>query len=215
MSHSPDDPVAPADAIPRAEAEPGADAVAPADPDADGVPRAGAVTDADTVPRAAAGPEADVVAPAVADADAVPDADADAGSYTPVDEAAEPSAPRTVRWWRRQPPDDLSEFARGVWSAGHTQLFIATATLGLGLVLVAITLGRGLLPAACLIAMALPFLLSGLLLRSYAKRADGRLRALRLTGVVIAIAVPAILMTTGITYALLIGWLSIVCSGGC
>ncbi|GAA1965089.1 hypothetical protein [Agromyces allii] len=73
-----------------------------------------------------------------------------------------------VRWFRRRPPADLDRFLRGVWWTGHAQLFVAAGLPVVGFLLLA--LGRWDLAylwfGTFALAMAIPFLYSGLLLRA-------------------------------------------------
>lgn len=85
-------------------------------------------------------------------------------------------APR-VRWYRRTPPAGLGRLARGVWWAGHGQLFIGLGLAVLGPVMFALgQLGIGSGGAAytgvLLFAMAAPFCCSGLMLRRFAPHLD-------------------------------------------
>ena len=76
------------------------------------------------------------------------------------------TSPR-VRWYRRRPPADMDRFARGVWWAGHGQLYLAVALAIVGPFILFTSIWRtgwGWLGLAAL-ALSWPFALSGVLLR--------------------------------------------------
>ncbi|RDV46781.1 hypothetical protein DOE76_01725 [Leifsonia sp. ku-ls] len=96
----------------------------------------------------------------------------------------------------------MGRFARGVWWAGHGQLFIGLALAVLGPVLFVAALlhpavGGAAYTGVLLFAMAAPFACSGLLLRRFAPHLerDGSalfFRVIELAAVVLAIAVLSI-----------------------
>lgn len=120
--------------------------------------------------------------------------------------ASEATLSRRVRWWRRRPPSRLTRFARGVWWTGHAQLFISVTLLVIGpvclmlwflppTVLTAWSAAVGMLGTA----MALPFAVSGRLLRAYGaamvQNPDSRAReTVQLAIAIAGIALLAILL---------------------
>lgn len=137
---------------------------------------------------------------------------------------------RRQRWWQRRPPADHTEFARGVWWAGHVQLFVAAALVVVclplfvgGLVVLpgdsagssAATLSKlaGELQEVILgLAMAGPFALSGKMLRAssgwtlYRRRPIGGGILRRLVGLVASIAgiaLISVVLTAGAVWALI------------
>ena len=132
-----------------------------------------------------------------------------------VTDTAPTVAPR-VRWWRRRPPARMTSLARGVWWTGHAQLFISVAVLILGplSLLTARLLATGEVAGwigACgwlATAMALPFAMSGAMLRAYGSAMNGVTRRLvwqiaELALVIAGIAVLAIALTFLIALVLL------------
>jgi hypothetical protein len=119
-------------------------------------------------------------------------------------------------WWRRRPPADHDRLARGVWWAGHVQLFIAVALLVVCGFLVVVGIARhdqGLSLSVLGLAMAGPFAVSGKMLRASSgwrlywgrtERTNVAPRILGLAATVIGIAIVSILATIVIAYLLLI-----------
>ncbi|WP_430647444.1 hypothetical protein [Agromyces sp. GXS1127] len=138
----------------------------------------------------------------------------------PVPSASPTGAPATdaapTPWWRRRPPRDHDRLARGIWWAGHVQFFIAIALLvGCGaLVIVGVVRGdQGLSLSVLGVAMAVPFALSGRMLRASSgwrtyrgptDRSNWASRAAVLVATVVGIAFVSIIATTVIAYLLLI-----------
>lgn len=142
----------------------------------------------------------------------IPGATTPDGAAAPVAPAAPagpaPSEPfqdasaRRVRWFRRRPPAEFDRFARGVWWCGQVQLFLAIASLPLGLLLILWGV-VGASPASAtgavfigttLVALPGPIALSGLMLRGTARRLDslsGGRRWIALVGWVLLIALVA------------------------
>jgi hypothetical protein len=115
-------------------------------------------------------------------------------------------APTKVRWWNREPPEELPGFAKAVWWAGHGQIFIAVFLAVVAPVVLVVSQytvpvsGVGTVAGGLGTAMALPFATSGAMLRSYAgtsaARADNSaLRILWLTLIVLLIAAVSIVFT--------------------
>ena len=132
-------------------------------------------------------------------------------------------------WWQRRPPADHAPFARGVWWAGHVQLFVAAALVlvcaplfvigvaasaddsaGSSAALLSRRLGE--VQGAILgLAMAGPFVLSGKMLRAssgwrvYSRKSIGGgplRRFLALASTVVGIALLSIVLTAGCVWAL-------------
>lgn len=74
------------------------------------------------------------------------------------------------RWYRRRPPSDLDRFQRGVWWAGHGQLFIAAGLPLVGVILFGLMLVDPSLATfgTLALAMIVPFWYSGRMLRGSA-----------------------------------------------
>ena len=133
-------------------------------------------------------------------------------------------------WWQRRPPADHAAFARGVWWAGHLQLFVASALLLVCLPLfvggVAANSGDSAGSSAAVLsrrvgevqevmlglAMAGPFALSGRMLRAssgwrvYSRKSIGGgplRRFLALSSTVVGIALLSVVLTAGAVWALL------------
>lgn len=115
-----------------------------------------------------------------------------------------------VRWHRRRPPVTFDRFQRGVWWAGHAQLYIAWvfAILGPAMFITYYVAAAPtnfydglrfydvlLVLSYPIIGMAAPFWLSGRMLRGYAQLADEGNRGLRLAGTILGIAVVSIIAT--------------------
>ncbi|KQM82058.1 hypothetical protein [Agromyces sp. Leaf222] len=108
-----------------------------------------------------------VNAGAAADAaaeDGIDALDADAPAVDSDEQALKP------RWYRRRPPGDLDRFQRGVWWAGHGQLFIAVGLPIVALILFCLTFVDSSLPmfGTLALAMVVPFWYSGRMLRGSA-----------------------------------------------
>lgn len=113
-------------------------------------------------------------------------------------------ATTAVKWFRRPPPSGFDRFQRGVWWTGHGQLFIALAFAIVGpALMIGYQVAEQFLHfhdwafvwGLFLSGMAAPFLMSGVMLRSYAKHARRLDRALWLAGTILGIAVLAIIAT--------------------
>lgn len=120
-----------------------------------------------------------------------------------------------VRWYHRRPPAMFDRFQRGVWWAGHAQLYIAWvfAVVGPAMFITSqlaaefLTFYGSLAMVSVLfIGAAAPFWLSGRLLRWYAQVADGRHRVIWLTGAILAIAVVSIIATFVCIFVFMFGF---------
>ncbi|MGR0320718.1 hypothetical protein [Agromyces sp. ZXT2-3] len=146
---------------------------------------------------------------AAASGEPAPSASLTVGDADPVTDAARRP------WWRRRPPADHDRLARGIWWAGHVQLFIALALLvGCGaLVIAGIARGdQGLSFSVLGLAMAGPFAMSGRMLRASSAwrtywgptdRRNWAPRAAVLVATVVGIAILSIVATTVIAYLML------------
>lgn len=133
------------------------------------------------------------------------------GESVPSLVVADSPAGGRVRWWRRRPPAPSSRLSRGVWWVGQAQLFIAV-TLG---VFGPVSLAAAFLDSNLGVigwlgtAMALPFAISGRMLRAYGAEMGKSTQAvgwqvLELTAVVIVIAVLAIALVFVCAFALIL-----------
>jgi|GEM_PF-1319240 len=165
------------------------------------------------MPRPERDEQSEDAAAGAAHRERAPSASAMVGDADPAMDAARP------RWWRRRPPADHDRLARGIWWAGHVQLFISLALLvGCGaIVMVGAVRGeQGLSLSVLGVAMAAPFAASGRMLRASSSwrlywgstdRRNWASRVLALAATVAGIAVLSIIATTVIAYLLLIfGW---------
>ncbi|RXZ48322.1 hypothetical protein [Agromyces binzhouensis] len=135
------------------------------------------------------------------------------GEAVPSDAPTDASA---APWWRRRPPADHDRLARGIWWAGHVQLFIALGLLIVCGAIVVVGIARndqGLSLSVLGLAMAGPFAASGVMLRAssgwrrYWGRTDRRNwapRVLVLAATVVGIAIVSIVATIVIAYLLLV-----------